>query len=489
MLKKFQEAFFLSLIAVLLCGNLQAENYASKELWNAVWSGNLERAEHALENGADANYVEPGNGISILHAAVKSKNLDILELILDENPDVNVLNHDGEPALKEAVFSSEKIFAEMAELILDADADVNLKAPESDSILMRAIENSLDTVVDEILDREGVELNVHDAVGRTALMLAARQAKPDLIKRLLKKGAHASAADLTGKTVLMHISDVASARLLLAAGANLNALDFYRQGVLAHLRENHRAEDFSGSKLDKFMRSKGARWQLYAIAPGGLKIRSGPGLSYDAVTIIPFKQAVDVLDIHQDFEKNITVEGVVSGWAKVRYRAREGWAFHGFLVADAKYVQKLKKCAGGKISFGKNKCLPLWFAVKLSDRSGFHFDACAGTFMELHPDGRIFYNIRNNAYPIANDEAFNGCLNQPRNTYLLPVGRWKYTSNTLHLYFKKHCHSRTDDGSGKIVKENFLLGPAKHVRMRLRGDHFEGKDERGKKVFPPVVYC
>ena len=89
--------------------------------------------------------------------------------------------------------------------------------------LFQALQKSDATALKRLLDR-GADPNVRDVDGTPALMAAVLYAGADCVKILLDRGADPNAAGNTGATALMWaVPDLAKSRLLIAAGADVNA--------------------------------------------------------------------------------------------------------------------------------------------------------------------------------------------------------------------------------------------------------------------------
>lgn len=68
---------------------------------------------------------------------------------------------------------------------------------------------------------------------------------------------------------------------------------------------------------------------LYIYAPNGLNMREGPTVSYGKLTKIPYGAKVEL--IVPAAERNITVDGLLGGMAKVAYGGYTGYAFDGYM--------------------------------------------------------------------------------------------------------------------------------------------------------------
>jgi hypothetical protein len=104
----------------------------------------------------------------------------------------------------------------------------------------------------EYLINEGVEVNAKTSDGNTALMLAARLNKRDLIELLLSKGAEVNAVNQQGQTALIAASMKGQAEAvcpLLTSGADINVKDSFGGTALQY------AEQFRYQKIAAAIKS------------------------------------------------------------------------------------------------------------------------------------------------------------------------------------------------------------------------------------------
>jgi ankyrin repeat protein len=174
--------------------------------------------------------------------------------------------------------------AAMVRTLLQAGADPNLALLLGETPLMAASRSGSPDVVAQLLDKGG-KVNARGARGQTALMWAVSEQHPEIVKVLLAHGAdlHAKSdvwSDMMavpphgkpeynrliphgGDTALMfaaRVGDLASAKLLLTSGANVNDADAW--GVSAMVLAAH-----SGfTEMVEFLLDKGA--DANAIGPG-----------------------------------------------------------------------------------------------------------------------------------------------------------------------------------------------------------------------------
>lgn len=91
-------------------------------LSEAAWLGHVELVSYLLGAGARLNI--PGQQQSVLHAAVRSGNAELVKLVLDAGAGVNNVESLGETPLHVA---AENDYVEVARLLLAAGADINTR--------------------------------------------------------------------------------------------------------------------------------------------------------------------------------------------------------------------------------------------------------------------------------------------------------------------------------------------------------------------------
>ena len=199
-----------------------------------------------LQQNVDVNTAY-GDGTTALHWAAYFDDAVIADLLIRGGADVNKVNDLGVTALALATSGA------MAEQLLKAGANPNIVSSTGESPLMSAARTGGVEIVKALLGH-GANPNAKENVrGQTALMWAAAQNHPDVVRVLLEHGADVHARTLTasqlfytgeasgagrnatdwvmrtidtgGSTPLMFAArqgNLASARILLAAGANPN---------------------------------------------------------------------------------------------------------------------------------------------------------------------------------------------------------------------------------------------------------------------------
>ncbi len=223
----------------------------------AVKSADTAALRALLEQRADVNDAE-GDGATALHWASYRDDLESADLLIRAGANVNATNDLGATPLWTASLNGS---AAMTRRLLHAGANPNLALLSGETPLMVASRSGAPAVVDQLL-AACATVNARGARGQTALMWAVAQKHPDVVKALVARGAdiHARSEVLSqvmavaphglpeynrsipsgGDTALMfaaRVGDLESARVLVAAGANVNDADAW--GVSATMLAAH----------------------------------------------------------------------------------------------------------------------------------------------------------------------------------------------------------------------------------------------------------
>jgi len=237
---------------LLVVGIATTAAAASSPMADAAEKQNREAIRSLLRQKADVNAPQV-DGTTALHWAVRLNDLDTADLLLRAGAKVNAANRDGATPLQLAALNGS---AAMIEKLVKAGADPNAPLSSSgDTALMLAARTGTTDAI-KVLVETGANVNAKESWGGTTpLMFAAAERHPAAVKLLIDRGADVSArsnfvaaangrgfegrtpsAPKTGQAVeefasgwltpLMFAAregDVESARLLVAAGADVNA--------------------------------------------------------------------------------------------------------------------------------------------------------------------------------------------------------------------------------------------------------------------------
>jgi len=237
-------AFSLSAVSV---------NAATSELADAAMARNALTVRSLLQKKVDVNAPQV-DGTTALHWAVRYDDLDTADLLIRSGARVSTANREGVTPLQLAAMNGS---ASMIDKLLKAGADANAAlTPSGDTALMMAARTGTPEAITVLLEA-GANVNAKESWGgTTALMWAASEQHAAAVKLLLDHGADVNArsnfvAAANGRgfegrtpaapkaeqkveefasgwlTPLMFAAregDLESARLLVNAGANVNAI-------------------------------------------------------------------------------------------------------------------------------------------------------------------------------------------------------------------------------------------------------------------------
>jgi ankyrin repeat protein len=224
----------------------------ASELADAAMRGNRETVRGLLQKKVDVNAPQV-DGTTALHWAVRMDDLATADLLIRAGAKVSAANREGATPLLLATVNGNSA---MIEKLVKAGADPN--APlidDGDTALMMAARSGKSDAVRVLLDN-GAKINTQETWGGTsALMWAVSERHPDIVKLLIDRGADVNAHSwfvpsvhgrgfegvkpeppkpgqlpqefagglLTPLIFAAREGDLESTRLLVAAGADVNA--------------------------------------------------------------------------------------------------------------------------------------------------------------------------------------------------------------------------------------------------------------------------
>lgn len=235
--------FFLIVVFILFVQiNFGCEKETPKiysELLDAVPSGNVEEVKKLLNKGADVN-TRDENGITALMLASADGYKDIVDLLITKGADIDAVNMNGETALEITSY------AEIRALLRQHDRNIH-----PTEFLEASRIGDLPAVKSYI--SRGVDINVTDNEGMTALIDASEEGRKDVVALLLATGAEVNAQTRYGLTALMGASLYGHREivtLLLANGADINTKNKYGETALS-IASDHGYKDLVETLLQK----------------------------------------------------------------------------------------------------------------------------------------------------------------------------------------------------------------------------------------------
>ncbi|XP_078375159.1 uncharacterized protein LOC144658572 isoform X3 [Oculina patagonica] len=205
-----------------------------EQLIECAQNGDVEKLKFTLaKKGTSATKVDP-SGTTALHTVCQLGNIECLEVLLEEQPDLSFVNKSGCSPLHVAAQSGN---TECIKRILQHKVHVGSQDGRKMTALHHAAAKGHKVCV-ELLLNSNASLNGKDKDGRTPLLMAIQGAYEDVVKLLLERGAKVNIADNSKKTALMYASLLGlctTVEMLLKRGANPQLRD----------SNDHSAEDYA----------------------------------------------------------------------------------------------------------------------------------------------------------------------------------------------------------------------------------------------------
>jgi ankyrin repeat protein len=219
---KVRITVLLAILAVATLGAQQPASTPQDKMYAALRSGDTAAVSRLLEDGADVNMKDRRGGATPLMNAAAFGSIETMRLLIEKGADVNARSAGNATALMWAATDPAKIA-----LLVDKGADVNAVSELGHTPLMlAAMSDNSSAIVRLLLERGADPKPVARADKVTALLAATRGNDLESIRQLAASG-DVNAADLAGMTPLMNAAahgNVAAVKLMLARGANVNAV-------------------------------------------------------------------------------------------------------------------------------------------------------------------------------------------------------------------------------------------------------------------------
>lgn len=201
--------------------------------------------EVVLQNGASIHDIEPRYGDTVLHWATLANGKDVLQTLLQAGANIEAENKLGQTALH---IAAEQGSAAMVKMLLDAGADANATACRGDTPLHRALRSSILKDGDtgskiKMLLQAGSEIKAKNEPGQIALFVAILDGPVAMAKMLLDAGADINATDCWGEKPLHYAArwrlttgeeTTSRIEMLLQAGSDIEAKNEDGETAIQH---------------------------------------------------------------------------------------------------------------------------------------------------------------------------------------------------------------------------------------------------------------
>jgi ankyrin repeat protein len=306
--------FYVVGLALLLMGSSSAVHAAEPALLDAAERGDRAAVLRLLATGMDPNVAGPDGTTPIMWAAANG-DVELVQALVKAGADVKAKNAFGTSALTEAAILGS---AQVIDVLLRAGAAPDSRNPEGETPLMAVARSGNVDAAMRLLDA-GAAIDATESFGgQSALMWAAAQRQPEMVKLLASRGADVNARGIVrqwerkviteprpkdmnkgGFTPLLYAARegcVDCARHLLAAGADPDLEDPDRVTPLNLALLNLHFEFAAlmieaGADIDK--------WDLFGRSPlyMAADVSTLPVKGNGAMAVLPSEDSVTALDV------------------------------------------------------------------------------------------------------------------------------------------------------------------------------------------------
>ena len=136
----------------------------------------------------------------------KKGNCDlVVKALKDSNTNIESENNDGYTALKLAVLNK---YTDVAEVLIKSDANPNIRINGAPLLLFALNKLNID-IVKLLIESKRVDIDIQDKEDNTALLIAVKQKNPDIVEKLLAKGADPNLGNAKNeKPIIMALNSI-----------------------------------------------------------------------------------------------------------------------------------------------------------------------------------------------------------------------------------------------------------------------------------------
>jgi ankyrin repeat protein len=220
----------------------------SEKLFDAIEDRNPKKVQELINSGCDVNRSYSEDEITPLMYTAFVGDLAIAKLLVEAGADVNAVSRDGDSALLSSIFGNHKEIFQYLEPLTNIQIRLAVKKyiktgkddpphvhEMIDIFTEEALTGNLESV--SFILSKGININISDSSGETALLAAIRNKKDDVVQFLLKARANPNIKeqDQRGRTPLIAALEQGSEiafQMLLEAGADINESSNYGETAL-----------------------------------------------------------------------------------------------------------------------------------------------------------------------------------------------------------------------------------------------------------------
>lgn len=223
-----------------------------EELLNACRIGDLGKVIRLI--GEETNIFLPEKNDSLLHAAVTTGNIDIVNLLIEKGLDPNIKTPFNQTPLH---FAAERGHIKVAEILLGKGAEIDIQTNSLKTPLFMAAESGNLELV-KLLIKNSADINISDIKRHSPLHIAVLNKHKEVVTELLNQKVNLEAVNEKNQTPL-HCAYIIDNKeiidLLIQKGANQQALDQEKRKP-SQYRKPIQMENFLKNSLTKLLTKK-----------------------------------------------------------------------------------------------------------------------------------------------------------------------------------------------------------------------------------------
>jgi ankyrin repeat protein len=227
-------------------------------LLQAAWTGDFEGVKKLVEEGADVNFLQRGEGTALV-LAIRHEEFKIARFLLEKGADPNLgTTGDGHPLW----IAARKGNIELVRLLVNHGADVNTKFPGDGSALIQASQMGNMVMVKALVDLKA-DVNMAVKGDGNPLIQAAKGGYPQIVEYLVGLGADINREVPGDETPLINASEQGHLDIvtfLVEKGADVNKVCSELHNGKTRVRTALKvAEEYGHEDVIRYLKSKGAR--------------------------------------------------------------------------------------------------------------------------------------------------------------------------------------------------------------------------------------
>jgi ankyrin repeat protein len=186
---------------------VQAKNQQGYSLLNHACNlGHLEIINFLIDKGADINLLAGRLDLTPIMECARTGNLEVAKLLVERGADVQIINKMGISAMHWALANGQNQAEEIALLLIEEGSKIETKAFNGETPIMTAVRKGYSKAVKALLEKGADPLAVEQGSQQTLLHKASILGYGEIAGLLVNYGVDANVKDAHGNTALFYAS-------------------------------------------------------------------------------------------------------------------------------------------------------------------------------------------------------------------------------------------------------------------------------------------